>query len=74
MAFGESWHIKSRTNHCIVSGDAFVDGQTIVAALFPDPESSGWLRRDYRALGPAPRAAVDQVLAGTGCQELLVGL
>jgi hypothetical protein len=51
MAFGESWHIKSRTNHCIVSGDAFVDGQTIVAALFSDPDSSGWLRRDYSTGG-----------------------
>ena len=61
MAFGESWHIKSRTNHCIVSGDAFVDGQTIVAALFPDPESSGWLRRDYSTGG---WAQVDVAEAG----------
>jgi hypothetical protein len=51
MAFGESWHIKSRTNHCVVSGDAFVDGETIVAALFPEPEISGWLRRDYSING-----------------------
>jgi hypothetical protein len=26
---------------------AFTDGETIVTALFPDPESSGYLRRDY---------------------------
>ena len=47
MAFGESWHIKSRTHTCVVSGKNFVNGEVIVAAIFPDPESSGWLRKDY---------------------------
>jgi len=54
---------------------AVVDGQPWVQQSFAyQAKCLGWLRRDYRALGPAPRAAVDQVLAGTGCQELLVGL
>lgn len=47
MAFGESWHIKSRTHTCVVTGKHFADGEVIVAAIFPDPESSGWLRKDY---------------------------
>ena len=47
MAFGESWHIRSRTHTCVVTGKHFVDGEVIVAAIFPDPESSGWLRKDY---------------------------
>ncbi len=51
MAFGESWHIKSRAHQCAVTGKSFADGESIVAAIFPDPESSGWLRRDYSLEG-----------------------
>jgi hypothetical protein len=51
MAFGESWHIKSRSHLCVVTGKPFADGESIVAAIFPDPESSGWLRRDYSLEG-----------------------
>jgi len=51
MAFGESWHIKSRSHVCAVTGKSFADGDTIIAAIFPDPESSGWLRRDYSLEG-----------------------
>ena len=51
MAFGESWHIKSRSHVCAVTGKSFADGETIIAAIFPDPESSGWLRRDYSLEG-----------------------
>ena len=47
MAFAESWHVRSRSRHCTVSQRPFVDGETIVTALYPDPESSGYLRRDY---------------------------
>lgn len=57
MAFGESWHIKSRTHQCAVTGQAFEDGETIIAAIFPDPDSSGWLRRDYSISGWADRPA-----------------
>lgn len=55
MAFGDSWHIKSRAHQCGVTGKHFDDGETIVAAIFPDPESSGWLRRDYSLDGWAQR-------------------
>lgn len=51
MAFGESWHIKSRSHQCVVTGNHFADGETIIAAIFPDPESSGWLRKDYSLTG-----------------------
>ncbi|MFM2170818.1 MAG: hypothetical protein RI957_1047, partial [Verrucomicrobiota bacterium] len=51
MAFGESWHIKSRSHHCVVTGRTFEDGESIIAAIFPDPESSGWLRKDYSLEG-----------------------
>lgn len=55
MAFGESWHIKSRSHQCAVTGQHFADGETIIAAIFPDPESSGWLRKDYSIAGWAQR-------------------
>jgi hypothetical protein len=47
MAFAESWHVRSRGRVCAATLRPFVDGETIVTALFPDPESSGYLRRDY---------------------------
>lgn len=47
MALAESWHVRSRSRECAASQRAFTDGETIVTALYPDPESSGYLRRDY---------------------------
>jgi hypothetical protein len=47
MALAESWHVRSRSRECAATQRAFIDGETIVTALFPDPESSGYLRRDY---------------------------
>ncbi|MGC6427282.1 MAG: hypothetical protein ACON5H_09850 [Akkermansiaceae bacterium] len=43
----EPWSIKSRSRECADSQKVFEDGETIYAALFPDPESSGYLRRDF---------------------------
>ena len=60
MAFGESWHIKSRSHQCAVTGKTFEDGETIIAAIFPDPESSGWLRRDYSLEGWEQRDAAEE--------------
>ena len=45
----EPWSIKTRSRECAGSGIAFEDGQAIYAALFLDPESSGYLRKDYSA-------------------------
>ena len=51
MALAESWHVRSRSRECAATQQAFADGDTIITALFPDPESSGYLRRDYSAEG-----------------------
>lgn len=47
MALQESWHIRSRARQCAITEKPFEEGQTIVTALFPDPESSGYLRKDF---------------------------
>lgn len=47
MALAESWHVRSRSRECAATQQPFTDGETIVTALFPDPESSGYLRRDF---------------------------
>ena len=59
MALAESWHIRSRGRECAASQRPFVPGEPIVTALFPDPESSGYLRRDYclEAWGAIPAGA-----------------
>ena len=51
MAIAESWHVRSRARECAVTHQPFVDGETIVTALYPDPESSSYVRRDYGAEG-----------------------
>lgn len=61
MALAESWHIRSRSRDCAASGVAFVDGQPIVTALFPDPESSGYLRKDFTVEAWASRGEGDEV-------------
>ena len=43
----EPWSLKSRARSCNHTGTPFSDGQTIHASLFPDPESSGYLRQDF---------------------------
>lgn len=47
MALAETWHVRSRSRECAATGRAFADGEIIITALYPDPESSGYLRRDY---------------------------
>jgi len=47
MAYAESWHVRSRARECATTQRIFTDSETIVTALFPDPESSGYIRRDY---------------------------
>ena len=43
----EPWSIKSRARECAGSERVFEDGEAIHAAIFPDPESSGYLRKDF---------------------------
>jgi hypothetical protein len=47
MALNESWHVRSRARNCASTERPFTDGESIITALFPDPESSGYLRRDF---------------------------
>lgn len=51
MPIAEPWHVRSRGRECATTQRIFADGETIVTALFPDPESSGYLRRDYGTEG-----------------------
>ncbi len=43
----EPWSIKSRSRECAATGKQFEAGQKIRAAIFPDPDSSGYLRKDF---------------------------
>jgi hypothetical protein len=47
MALQESWHVRSRSRTCAATERPFTDGESIITALFPDPDTSGYLRRDY---------------------------
>jgi len=47
MALHEAWHVRNRSRECSLTHTPFVEGQPIVTALFPDPESSGYLRKDF---------------------------
>jgi len=60
MAFAESWHVRSRSRECAATRRTFTDGETIVTALFPDPESSGYVRRDYALDAWNERAADEE--------------
>lgn len=43
----ETWHLRSRARQCSATGTPFIEGQPIVTAIFPDPRSSGYLRKDF---------------------------
>lgn len=43
----ENYSIKSRSHRCSHTEEPFQEGVAFVAAIFPDPESSGYLRRDF---------------------------
>lgn len=47
MALNEPWSIKSRAHVCAATERHFEDGEAFYTALFPDPESSGYLRKDF---------------------------
>lgn len=43
----DSYSIKSRSHRCSLTEVPFQEGDTFVAAIFPDPDSDGYLRRDF---------------------------
>ncbi|HCQ33584.1 MAG TPA: hypothetical protein DIV54_08785 [Verrucomicrobiales bacterium] len=47
MPNADSWHIKSRAHQCSISEKPFNDGEPFFTAIFPDPESDGYLRLDF---------------------------
>jgi len=47
MALHEPWSIKSRSHSCSVTGRKFTEGETFYTAIFPDEESSGYIRQDF---------------------------
>jgi hypothetical protein len=51
MALTESWQVRSRSRECAATSIRFTDGETIITALYPDPDSSGYLRRDFSTNG-----------------------
>ena len=47
MPLPESWSIKARAHQCAITEVKFIDQQEFYTAIFPDPESSGYLRMDF---------------------------
>lgn len=60
MALNESWHIRSRARACSATERPFDDGEKIMTALFPDPESSGYVRKDFSMEAWKARTAEDE--------------
>jgi hypothetical protein len=42
----QNWQIRSRSHQCALSGRPFEDGETFYTAIYFDPETSGYMRRD----------------------------
>lgn len=47
MAIQQDWKISRRNNKCSQSNVKFADGETFYTCIFDDPESEGFLRKDY---------------------------
>lgn len=42
----QNWHIRTRTHVCAQTGTPFEDGQAMQTAIYFDPETGGYTRRD----------------------------
>jgi len=42
----QNWHIRSRSHQCSLSGRTFEEGESFYTAIYFDPETSGYMRRD----------------------------
>ncbi|MCB1086100.1 MAG: hypothetical protein KDM63_03570 [Verrucomicrobiae bacterium] len=49
MAIIQDWKFRSRSHHCCYTGEPFADGEEFYTCIFIDPQSDGYLRRDYAA-------------------------
>lgn len=62
MAIIQDWKIRSTTAQCGLTEEAFEDGEDFYTCIFDDPESDGFIRKDYsvdswcqvRGEGPQP--------------------
>ncbi|MDF1741206.1 MAG: hypothetical protein P1U86_18740 [Verrucomicrobiales bacterium] len=63
MAIIQDWKIRSTNARCEISEEPFVDKQQFYTCIFDDPESDGFLRKDYsvdswngikKSIDPAP--------------------
>ena len=61
MALQESWHVRNRSRECSITQIPFTENQPIVTALYPDPESSGYIRKDFCESAWAERSPEDEV-------------
>lgn len=60
MALQESWHLRNRSRECSITQTPFTEDQPIITAIFPDPESSGYLRKDFCESAWAERSPEDE--------------
>lgn len=51
MALADNWHLRSRARECAATEAPFTNGESIITAIFPDPESSGYVRKDFSVDG-----------------------
>jgi len=47
MAIVQDWKIRTTRAQCERTGNAFEDGEHFFTCIFEDPESDGFIRRDY---------------------------
>lgn len=47
MAIQKDWKISRRHNKCLHSDEKFADGEIFYTCIFDDPESEGFLRKDF---------------------------
>ena len=47
MALADSWHLRSCSLACSVTGREFAEDELFYTAIFPDPESEAFERRDF---------------------------
>ncbi len=55
MSIVQDWKMHPTRARCELTGEVFADGEEFFTCIFEDPESDGFLRRDYSA--PAWREA-----------------
>jgi hypothetical protein len=60
MALQESWHLRNRSRECSITQTPFTEDQPIITAIFPDPESSGYVRKDFCESAWAERSSDDE--------------